>query len=178
MSPQPESIVYCKICGKGINILTEDPFYMCLKCRSKPLCSQCYDTKSKLCDNCAQTGKDIDKRPDKQEQCGPMKISDPNQYKNIVRETRIKSKGMIKEIRCTCHRCGHIWHYLESDKTSLASQSFLNSCVGCSTCCSPFSLLASNKADDLNREIKKLDRCPKCNSSDVTKQPVYHEKRG
>lgn len=92
-------------------------------------------------------------------------------------EKEAKSKGMIKEIRCTCHQCGHVWHYLESDEISLKTESCTNACVGCSTCCSPFSLIFQNKSRDLDREIAKLKKCPKCNSSDVSKEPIYHEKR-
>ena len=62
------SILYCKLCGKGINIRNNDPVFKCLKCNTKPVCSQCYNTKLKVCNNCAELAIDTGKTASKNEE--------------------------------------------------------------------------------------------------------------
>jgi hypothetical protein len=88
----------------------------------------------------------------------------------------MKSQGKIKEIKCKCNQCKHIWHYLESDEKRLRSQAAGNAMIGCGMCCNPFGALFSNKSIDIQKDIDKMKKCPKCNSSDVTKSSIYHEK--
>jgi len=102
-------------------------------------------------------------------------------FKKRKKENKnLKTKGVIKEIKCKCNQCGVVWHYLEEDEKRLKSQSVSNALMGCGMfagCCSPFGGLFSNKSIDLQREIGKMKKCPKCNSTDVKKTTIYHEKK-
>ena len=93
------------------------------------------------------------------------------------KEKEMQAKGIIKEIKCKCNQCNHVWHYLESDEKNLKRQATGNALMGAGMCCNPFGALFSNKSLDLQRELKKMKKCPKCNSTDITKSPIYHEKR-
>ena len=92
-------------------------------------------------------------------------------------EKEMNSKGRIKEMKCKCNQCGNVWHYLEEDEKKLKIQAMSNAMIGCGMCCNPFGALFSNKSMDLQREMSNMKKCPKCNSTDVTKNPIYHEKK-
>lgn len=95
-------------------------------------------------------------------------------------ENELRAKGMIKEIKCKCNQCGNIWHYLEEDEKKLKNQAAGNALMGCGMlgmCCSPFGAIFSNKSLDLQRELDKMKKCPKCNSTDIERTPIYHEQR-
>ncbi len=94
-----------------------------------------------------------------------------------LKEKEMKSQGKIKEIKCKCNQCGNIWHYLEDDEKKLKSQAIGNSMIAAGMCCNPFGALYSNKSIDIQKEIDKMKRCPKCNSMDFSKNPIYHAKR-
>jgi len=79
---------------------------------------------------------------------------------------------MIKEIKCTCNECGHIWHYLESDIKRLQGQAVSNAMIGAGMCCNPFGSLFMNKSMDVSRELEKFSKCPKCNTSNITKEEL------
>jgi DNA-directed RNA polymerase subunit M/transcription elongation factor TFIIS len=86
-------------------------------------------------------------------------------------------KKHVKEIKCKCNQCGKVWHYLESEMKSIKSQQTSNACIGCGSCGSPTGAYFSNKAADLDRKAKELQKCPNCGSSDVTKTEVFYEKK-
>lgn len=88
-----------------------------------------------------------------------------------------KAKGKIKEIQCKCKQCGKIWHYLEKDKKTLEWQAASNSMISAGMCCSPFGGLFSNKSIDKSNEAKKLEKCPECNSSNITKKTQFYDKK-
>lgn len=92
-------------------------------------------------------------------------------------ETGFDPKKHIKEIKCKCNQCGHIWHYLEEEEKKLKRQSASNAMIGCGMCCNPLGALFLNKSNELSREAEKLKKCPKCNSTDITRTTIYHEKR-
>lgn len=94
-----------------------------------------------------------------------------------ITEKEFDPKKHVKEIKCKCNQCGKVWHYLESDVSQLRVRGVANALGGCGTCCNPFSFYMLNKANEAGDQIKKLQRCPECNSSDVTKKTVYHEKK-
>ena len=136
--------------------------------------------------NCVQCGKQVGFFSAKSDFSGNSFCS--NECKNRFQDKKkqekqkdvdMKSKGMIKEVKCKCNQCGNVWHYLEEDEKKLKEQSNANRLVGCGTCacCSPFGVLFTNKANDLQREADKIKKCPKCNSTDVTKTQIYHAKR-
>jgi len=99
-----------------------------------------------------------------------------NEDKN--KEKEMISKGMIKEIKVKCNQCKHVWHYLESDEKKLRQQAVGNLMVGGGMCCNPFGALFLNKSIETSREADKFKKCPQCNSIDITKTPVYHERKG
>jgi len=134
--------------------------------------------------NCAQCGKQVGYFGAKSDFLGNYFCSDEckskfNTKKQKERETEkeMKSKGMIKEIKCKCNQCGSVWHYLEEDEKKLKSQAMSNALIGGGMCCNPFGTLFLNKSGDLQREMDKMKKCPKCNSTDFTRTPVYHAKR-
>lgn len=130
--------------------------------------------------NCAKCGKSVGFFSTKSDFSGNYFCSDDckNKFHNkIKKEKEIKSKGMIEEIKCKCNQCGKIWHYLESDEKRLKGQAVGNLLVGGGMCCNPFGTLFLNKSIEASREAEKLKKCPNCNSTDITKTPVYHEKR-
>jgi hypothetical protein len=130
--------------------------------------------------NCTQCGKQVSMFSAKSDFSGNSFCSDECKIKFTEKknkEKEMKSKGMIKEIKCKCNQCGNVWHYLEEDEKKLKSQSISNAMIGCGMCCNPFGALFSNKSIDLQREMDKMKKCPKCNSTDVTRTPTYHEKR-
>ncbi len=108
-------------------------------------------------------------------ECKSKFIEKKNKEKETEKE--MKSKGMIKEIKCKCNQCGNVWHYLEEDEKKLKSQAMGNAMIGCGMCCNPFGALFSNKSIDLQREMDKMKKCPKCNSTDVSRTPNYYAKR-
>jgi len=134
--------------------------------------------------NCAQCAKQVGYFGSKSDFSGNYFCSDEckklfadNVKKEKETEKEMKSKGLIKEIKCKCNQCGNVWHYLEEDEKKLKNQSGLNACIGCGMCCNPFGAIFSNKSMDLQREIGKMKKCPKCNSIDVLRTTIYHEKR-
>ena len=136
--------------------------------------------------NCAQCGKQVGMFSSKRKSdfSGNSFCSDECKSKFTIKnnkeketEKEMNSKGMIKEIKCKCNQCGNVWHYLEEDEKKLKSQATSNALLGCGMCCNPFGALFSNKSIDLQREIGKIKKCPKCNSTDVTRTPTYHAKR-
>lgn len=93
------------------------------------------------------------------------------------KDKEMKKQFMMKEFKCTCNQCNHVWHYLERDEKALRSQATANAMMGCGMLCNPFGALFSNKARDLHREIEKFNRCPKCGTGNITKEVIYYEKK-
>ncbi len=134
--------------------------------------------------NCAQCGKKVGFFGSKSDFSGNYFCSDEckNKFHDKLKKIKqkdkeMKEKGMVKEIKYKCNQCGNIWHYLEEDEKKLKSQATSNALIGAGMCCNPFGALFSNKSMDLQREIDKMKKCPKCNSTDIIKTPIYHEKR-
>jgi len=96
---------------------------------------------------------------------------------NKITKENFDPKKHIKEIKCACKQCGKIWHYLPSDEANLRLQQAGNAMLGCGTLCSPFSAFYSNKAVEVGRQANQLSKCPNCNSSDIVKEEIYHEKK-
>jgi hypothetical protein len=98
----------------------------------------------------------------------------------FVADEKFDPKKHVKEYRCTCKECGTVWHYLASEESALKLQGASNALMGCawaSTSCSPISMIFSNKSIDTSRQLKKLSLCPNCNSSNIKKEEIFHEKR-
>ena len=92
-------------------------------------------------------------------------------------KTKNNSSNQITEMKCKCNECKHIWHYLESEEKALRKQQGANAMIGCGTCCSPLGAYYSNKANELGREADKFNKCPKCNSINITKTTKSHDKK-
>ena len=93
------------------------------------------------------------------------------------KDKEMEAKGTIKEFKCKCNQCGKVWHYLESDFKSVKSQQMSNALIGAGMCCNPFGAYFSNKSLEQGREADKFNKCPSCNSADITKTAIYHEKK-
>lgn len=129
------------------------------------------------CDNCGSvTSKTFWDYRDGSVLCDSChKVKGDNWQKKV--DKKLKSIDIIKEIKCKCNQCGCIWHYLDEDQRKIEKQAVNNAMIGCGMCCNPFGALFSNKSLDLQRELDKMKKCPKCNSSDVIKTVIYHEKK-
>ena len=89
----------------------------------------------------------------------------------------MNKKGKVKEWKCKCNQCKHIWHYLDSEEKQLKGQQLGNALIGVGMCCNPFGAYFSNKSIEQARERNKFNQCPKCGTGDITKEEVYYEKK-
>jgi len=90
-------------------------------------------------------------------------------------EKEMKAKGMIKEIKCRCNRCGKVWHYLEGEEKRIKSQMCWSS-YGQMTCCLPIQLYSKQQQGKWETEADKFKKCPKCGSHDIKKTSVYYKR--
>lgn len=89
-----------------------------------------------------------------------------------------KRMSQKKEIRATCNACGHVWHYLPGERMRefgerLDAASDPAAKLGCTMmtcglggCLSPF--MPTKTPSTLT------SRCPKCNSSSISRETVRH----
>ncbi|MCK4634608.1 MAG: hypothetical protein KAT37_01925 [Candidatus Aenigmarchaeota archaeon] len=146
----------CKNCGKKISFLSLSDFsgnYFC----------------NDICKNEFKNKKIQEKKRIERGLKGTSEL--------MKKSKEMKERGMIEEIKCKCNQCGHVWHYLKSDEKILHRQATSNALIGAGMCCNPFGALFSNKSLDLQREVDKMKKCPKCNSVDVKRTTIYHEKK-
>ena len=87
-------------------------------------------------------------------------------------EDKPKTK-IVKEIRCKCNSCKHVWHYTNKDiaeqkrkKSSNSAKDFYQACG----CCVLGAMMPRDK-------VRELDRCSKCESTNITKKEVSHKVR-
>lgn len=75
----------------------------------------------------------------------------------------------IKETKCTCSACGNIWFYGKEEEREGKANSLAN-CGKAMMCCGGCfpALLIKDK------EVKNLNKCPKCGSKAVNKEVVVH----
>ena len=85
-----------------------------------------------------------------------------------------KRKKLIKEFRCKCKQCGHVWHYLPEEEKRANSNVLWNSC-GMMSCCLPFQIFSKNQADNWQNTLDKFKKCPKCGSTNIIKKEIQHE---
>ena len=100
--------------------------------------------------------------------------------KETVLSTNVPQPRKIKETRCSCSACGNIWYYGKEDlEKNIADQrenksiklDNLGTDLMCCGGCWP-ALFMPKRA---TKELKDLNKCPKCNSSAVKKEEVVHE---
>ena len=53
----------------------------------------------------------------------------------------------------------------------------MNAMIGAGMCCNPFGAYFMNKSIEQGRQGDKFSKCPECNSVDITKKVVYHDKK-
>jgi hypothetical protein len=99
-----------------------------------------------------------------------MSISE-ERYRELEPKERI---GYVKEWACKCKECSKKWHYLDSVEKSMQSQACGNALVGCGMPC--FSPITTRNVNDSTNKINELKSCPKCGSSNVTKEAKYFKK--
>ncbi len=103
----------------------------------------------------------------------------PSRASNGVPKGRPLGK-LIKETKCTCQACGNIWFYGKQEywqNKADRMQNFGKELEGagndmmCCGGCLPAAFLPKPQT----KQVKDLNKCPKCNSSAVKKEEVTHE---
>ena len=87
-------------------------------------------------------------------------------------------KNYVKEWSCICNECGGKWHYLDDVAKGIKKQIHANACSACGgggTSEGPAQLNTENKKLEL--KVLELESCPKCKSSNVTKEARYFRKQ-
>lgn len=105
----------------------------------------------------------------------------PDEVKKWREVDRYATLPTITEIKCTCNQCGKVWHYLPSDTkpTGVETGGALMAIGGCMTCNPLLTLggsLVQNVGADKTRK-KLATNCPKCNSTNITKERITYKKR-
>ena len=86
----------------------------------------------------------------------------------------------IKETKCTCQACGNTWYYgkkelwdNKADRISNFGKEMSNagSDMMCCGGCLPAIFIPREQV----KQVKDLNKCPKCNSSAIRKEEVTHE---
>jgi len=100
------------------------------------------------------------------------------QARKCKRRSGVSVKS-IKETKCTCQVCGNVWYYDKQEYLENKGQRMINSAnqnSNCSSdllCCSGcWPALFIPRAQQV--PVKNLNKCPKCNSSAITKEEVVH----
>lgn len=97
-----------------------------------------------------------------------------------VLSTDVTQPRKIKETKCICQACGNIWYYGKVDlEKNIADQKEnksiqldnLGTDLMCCGGCWPALFMPKRAIKD----VKDLNKCPKCNSSAVKKEEVVHE---
>ncbi|VVB83630.1 Uncharacterised protein [uncultured archaeon] len=92
--------------------------------------------------------------------------------------SRSEKKEYIKEWGCICNECRNKWHYLDSIEKEINFQTRNNSLLGLGMCCNPcVALSTSNANTQLSQQKAKLKSCPKCGSSNVTRNAKFFKKQ-
>lgn len=86
----------------------------------------------------------------------------------------------IKETKVTCKACGHVWYYGKREARENTAQQIQNcgnsmSNAGDDMLCCGGCIPAGFTPRKDEVKVKDLNKCPKCNSSAITKEEVTHE---
>ncbi len=86
----------------------------------------------------------------------------------------------IQETKCTCQACGNIWYYGKKELWDNRADRMINfgkegSNLGSDMMCCGGCLPALFIPKEQVKQVKDLNKCPKCNSSAVRKEEVVHE---
>jgi len=87
---------------------------------------------------------------------------------------------LIRETQCTCAACGNVWYYGKQEELQNRADRMINAGnqmgnlgndMMCCGGCFPAAFLPKSQI----KEVKDLNKCPKCNSSAIKKEVVTHE---
>ncbi len=126
---------------------------LCHICRSNQATCRCSQCGRLICSNC---------------QSGIICTLCEQSNKTQQDKMRIAQQKTIRETRCTCITCGHVWHYgaLEVLNDVGNSLSDAGTAMTCPCCC--FTSFVPSKPK------QAPSKCPKCNSGNVTKERVTY----
>ena len=106
----------------------------------------------------------------------------------LVRVSRNKNSSQIlssgskkiKETKCTCQACGNTWYYGKQELWANRAEKMQNfgkelEGAGSDMMCCGGCLPAAFMPRQQTKQVKDLNKCPKCNSSAVKKEEVIHE---
>lgn len=82
----------------------------------------------------------------------------------------------VKEWKCGCHECRHVWHYLDSVENEIEKRMHKNYSEknrGSSICRTDFIPTQYSLSAQLKIQKQNLKTCPKCGSSNVTRGAKY-----
>lgn len=151
----------CEECGKEVWFATTT--------YGKKLCTVCHKKYKKEADIKRAEAKVILEAKKRKEQ----------ELIQKTQKVKVKKPKTIRETKVTCKACGNIWHYNSWDAFGNAVDHWdagtneLNK----SCCCCLFFPLGIFAFLAPKKQVKELDRCPKCQSRAVTKEIIEHEKQ-
>ncbi len=83
-------------------------------------------------------------------------------------------KKVIKEVKCKCNSCGHVWHYLPGEEKRAKSGACW-SAYGQMSCCFPMQLYSKQEGLKWQDKLDKFKKCPRYGSVNITKKEIEHE---
>jgi len=88
-----------------------------------------------------------------------------------------RKQEYVKELACQCNSCHNKWHYLDSVEKQIKHEQTSNALMGIGMCCNPCMTTATSNANtQLAQQEAKLKSCPKCGSSNVTRNAKFFKK--
>ena len=138
MGQQPV-VLFCKICGTGINLVKGDAVYKCVRCETAPICGKCYNPELKMCVSCATP---ILKKREQDNLNEYNRRQAEATRKKAIQDEEIQKKSTYCKTNKVCYECGNKGSILSSLYTCSNCKIFL-----CKAC------------------VLKNTRCPACNGS-------------
>jgi hypothetical protein len=132
-------VLFCKICGTGINLVRGDAIYKCVECEISPICRECYDNKLKMCNLCAS---DILKKQQEENAREMARRQEEVVRQNTIKNEEIKKKSANSIENKKCYNCGNQGSFFWPLYKCPSCKIFF-----CGTC------------------LKEISRCPACNIS-------------
>ena len=138
MAGQPV-VLFCAICGTGINLVKGDAIYKCVRCETSPICGKCYNPELKMCVSCATP---ILKKRDHDALNERLQRQAEYERQKGIKDEEIKNKSTYCKSNKVCYECGGKGSFFSPLYTCPKCKIFL-----CEAC------------------VIKNSRCPACNES-------------